>query len=812
MDLEQKASLTSGADFWHTQGIPSANIPSLLVTDGPHGIRKQPDGVDAIGLGHSIPATCFPPAVALASSWDLDLAYRVGCALGDEARALQVSVLLGPGVNIKRSPLCGRNFEYFSEDPFQAGRLGAAWVRGVQSRGIGTSLKHFAANNQETDRLRVSADVDERTLREIYLPAFEHIVKTAQPATVMCAYNKINGTFASEHRELLTEVLRDEWGFEGLVVSDWGAVSDRVKALAAGVDLEMPPSDTDDEIVDAVRSGELDETTLDRANQRLLDLVERTAAGRQTDPPTFDRDAHHALAREAAAASAVLLKNVGAILPLDPGQTIAVIGEFARSPRYQGAGSSQVVPTRLDNALDSITEIAGADHVRFAPGFTIDDTPAPAQLLTDAVEAATASDVAVLFLGLPAEAESEGFDRTDIDLPSGQLELLDAVHLANPNTVVVLSNGAVVETSWDTKVRALLEGWLLGQGGGHATAELLYGRANPSGKLAETIPLRLQDNPAHLFFPGGEQHVRYGEGVFVGYRYYDTLDHDVAYPFGHGLGYTTFKLGEPIVRKTGPNTVEVSLSVTNTGSIRGAEVVQLYVHDEQASVQRPEQELAGFARATLDPGSSETVTIILDDHSFSYWSQLHHRWVVEPGAVDLRIGVSSRDIRQTARVEIDGDGVPVELDITSTLGEWLAHPVGSVLLKETGADAQYEQMSWEMRKIVEAMPIAKLAGARARHVARAAEQADHSDARGEELNALCARLGLLGAAVLALAGCSGTTSGQGSGGSPSGTAVGDQRQPRLPVQHHTGAAQRAVHRRHRTANRSEHQTRPAAPR
>jgi beta-glucosidase len=709
MNLEQKASLTSGADFWHTQGIPSADIPSLLVTDGPHGIRKQRDDVDAIGLGQSIPATCFPPAVGLASSWDPDLAYRVGCALGDEARELQVSVLLGPGVNIKRSPLCGRNFEYFSEDPFHAGRLGAAWVQGVQSRGIGTSLKHFAANNQETDRLRVSADVDERTLREIYLPAFEHIVTSAQPATVMCAYNKINGTFASEHHELLTEILRDEWGFEGLVVSDWGAVSDRVKAVAAGVDLEMPPSNTDAEIVDAVRSGDLDEATLDRANTRLLDLIRRTSDGRQADPPIFDRNAHHAVAREAAAASAVLLKNVGSILPLAPGQSIAVIGEFARTPRYQGAGSSQVVPTQLDNALDAITEIAGADHVRFAAGFTIDDAPASARLLTDAVQAATASDVAVLFLGLPAEAESEGFDRTDIDLPVAQRELLDAVQQANPNTVVVLSNGAVVEMSWDTKARALLEGWLLGQGGGHATAELLFGRISPSGKLAETIPLRLQDNPSHLFFPGGEQHVRYGEGVYVGYRYYDTLDHDVAYPFGHGLSYTTFKLGEPIVRKTGPNTVEISLSVTNTGAVRGAEVVQVYVHDEQASVDRPEQELKGFAKVTLDPSADETVTITLDDRSFSYWSQLHHRWVTEPGAVDLRIGVSSRDIRHRARIEIDGDGIPVVLNATSTFGEWLAHPVGSVVLKETGASTQYERMSWEMRKIVEAMPISKLA-------------------------------------------------------------------------------------------------------
>jgi beta-glucosidase len=710
LTLEQKASLTSGRDFWHTQDVDKHGIPTLLVTDGPHGVRKQLDDADAIGLGQSVPATCFPPAAGLASSWDPDLAHRVGCALGDEAREFQVSVLLGPGVNIKRSPLCGRNFEYFSEDPYLSGRLGAAWVRGVQSRGIGTSLKHFAANNQESDRLRVSAEVDERTLREIYFPAFEHIVTTEQPATVMCAYNKINGTHASEHHELLTEILRDEWGFEGLVVSDWGAVSDRLKALAAGTDLEMPPTNTDDQIVAAVRTGELDESVLDLANQRLLSLIERTTAGREVEPPTFDRTEHHVLAREAAIAAAVLLKNDGDLLPLDTDTTIAVIGEFARTPRYQGAGSSQVVPTQLDTALEAIIEIAGADRVRFAPGFELDETPTSDELLTDAVKTASASDVAVLFLGLPGPAESEGFDRTDIDLPPEQLALLDAVYAANPNTVVVLSNGAVVDTvTWDAKARALLEGWLLGQGGGHATAQLLFGVESPSGKLAETIPLRLQDNPSYLFFPGGEQHVRYGEGIYVGYRYYDTLDRPVAYPFGFGLTYTTFELGEPIVRKTGPNAVEISLSVTNTGRRRGSEVVQLYVHDEQASVERPVHELKGFAKVTLEPGTAETVTISLDERSFSYWSQLQHRWVTEAGGVELRVGVSSRDIRQRVRLEIDGDGVLTPLDATSTLGEWLAHPGGAELLKESGAGATYDDMSWELRKIVEAMPIAKLA-------------------------------------------------------------------------------------------------------
>ncbi|MCF2528852.1 glycoside hydrolase family 3 C-terminal domain-containing protein [Yinghuangia soli] len=717
----QKASLTSGADFWHLQGVEAAGIESVMVADGPHGLRKQPAEADPIGLGTSLPATCFPPAVGLASSWDTDLLRRVGEALGAEARAENVSVLLGPGVNIKRSPLCGRNFEYFSEDPFLAGRLGAAYVHGVQSQGVGTSLKHFAANNQETDRFRVSADIDERTLREIYLPAFEHVVKDAAPLTVMCAYNKVNGTYASEHHFLLTEVLRGEWGFDGLVVSDWGAVADRVKALAAGLDIEMPPSGTDAQIVAAVEDGRLTEEQLDAAARRVVTLIERTA-GARVEGAVFDADAHHRLARSAALSSAVLLKNDG-ILPLDPAGTgrIAVIGEFARTPRYQGSGSSLVVPTRLDNALDAITALAGPERVAFAPGFALDGTPDPG-LVADAVAAARDAEVAVLFLGLPAGTESEGHDRTHIDIPADQLALLAEVHTANPATVVVLSNGAAVAVAdWQDRAAALLEGWLLGQAGGSATAELLFGLADPSGRLTETLPLRLADTPAHLHFPGSEQHVRYAEGLYVGYRYFDSLNAPVAYPFGHGLSYTTFELsGLSVVRGAG-NTCTVTATVTNTGARTGTQTVQIYVHDPASSVDRPVHELKAFGRVTLAPGQSEAITLHLDERAFAYWSAAEHRWKVEARTVEVRAAFSSRDIRARESVELPGDGVFGPLTAMSSLREWLGHPIGGKLVgplleklaamrpPADGADAERGGGERSLPEMVAGLPLGKLA-------------------------------------------------------------------------------------------------------
>ena len=556
LTLEEKASLCLGSDFWHTAPVERLSIPRIMVSDGPHGLRAQMEEADHVGLSGSVPATCFPTASALGSSWNPDLFRAVGEALGREAKKIGVSVVLGPGINMKRSPLCGRNFEYVSEDPWLAGELATAMVQGTQSQGIGTSLKHYAANNQEDDRLRVSAEVDERTLREIYLSAFERVVKSAQPWTIMCAYNKINGSYASEHRWLLTEVLREEWGFEGLVVSDWGAVHDRVAALRGGLDLEMPPNFgvSDAAVIAAVRDGSLDESIVDETSRRVLRLVDQSQPALAENEPV-DFDEHHALARRAAHESAVLLKNADRVLPLQPdrGSMVAVIGEFARTPRYQGAGSSQVNPTRVDAALDEL-QSALADHaeVRFAAGFGIGNTDDDAQLRQEAVELAREADHVVVFLGLPGEDESEGFDRTHIDLPANQLVMLHALADVHDRLIVILANGGVVRVStWEDKVSAILECWLSGQAAGGAAVDLLLGVANPSGKLAETIPARLQDNPSYLNFPGEEGVVRYGEGIFIGYRAYDTLIQHVSYPFGFGLSYTSFHIDDVDVSVAG---------------------------------------------------------------------------------------------------------------------------------------------------------------------------------------------------------------------------------------------------------------------
>ncbi|CRK53688.1 Exo-alpha-(1-_6)-L-arabinopyranosidase [Rhodococcus sp. RD6.2] len=704
-----KAALTTGADFWRTVALPDHDIASIMLTDGPHGLRKQSEGGDALGLGDSVPATCFPPAVGLGSSWNVDLIHTVGTALGAEARTEKVAVLLGPGVNIRRSPLCGRNFEYYSEDPYLAGMLGAAWVRGVQSCGVGTSLKHFAANNQETDRMRIDVQVDERTLREIYLPAFERIVTTAAPTTVMCSYNTLRGTKVSENRWLLTDVLRGEWGFDGLVVSDWGAVDDRLRALAAGVDLTMPAAGGNEKIVAAVESGDLDATTLDDAVDRLLTLIERTTVA-GSEPATYDADAHHELAAVAATESAVLLKNEG-LLPLDVADldSIAVIGEFARTPRFQGSGSSQVVPTRVDSALDAIAALAGAP-VRFAPGFRLDGAPDGA-LVDEAVSLAESSEAVVLFLGLPGEFESEGFDRTDIDLPANQLALLTAVAAAHSRVAVVLSNGAVVATAdWQDDVQAILEGWLLGQAGGSAIADLLFGFANPSGRLTETVPLRLADTPSHLNFPGSDGVVVYGERIHVGYRYHDTMGTPVAYPFGFGLSYTTFDYDDLVLTPNGTG-LDVAFTVTNTGDRAGADVPQVYVRDIESSVDRPVHELKGFTKVHLAPGASERVTIALDDRAFAFWSVREHRWVVEAGDFEIRVGASSRDHRLTATFTSPGDGVSPTLTGTSSLAEWFAHPVGGPLLMEAmaGAGGDVGNVDPAVMKMIAAAPLAKLA-------------------------------------------------------------------------------------------------------
>ncbi|MBO3085139.1 beta-glucosidase [Cellulomonas fengjieae] len=682
LTLEEKASLTSGSDFWHTTAVERVGIPAVMVSDGPHGLRKQSDNPDHLGLGESVPATCFPTAAALGSSWDADLLTRVGEALGRETRANDVAVLLGPGVNLKRTPLCGRNFEYVSEDPVVAGVLGAALVRGIQSQGVGTSLKHYAANNQESDRMRVSAEVDERTLREIYLPAFERVVKDAQPWTVMCAYNKVNGTYASQNHWLLTEILRDEWAFEGLVVSDWGAVHDRVPALAAGLDLQMPGAGPgpDDEIVAAVRDGSLDESVLDASVRRVLRLVARGLPA-VSSAASFDVDAHHDLAREAAAAGSVLLKNEGALLPLPSTDGVAVVGEFARTPRYQGAGSSQVNPTRLDAALDALRSVG--DDVPFAAGFTIPGGPAgdDDDLLAEAVSVARDAGTVVAFVGLPAPDESEGYDRPRFELPDNQVALLRAVAAVNPRVVVVLANGSAVGVSgWHDLVPAILETWLGGQAGGSAVADLLLGIRTPSGRLAETIPHRIEDTPAFGNFPGEAGVVRYGEGVLVGYRWYDTRAMDVAYPFGHGLSYTTFSYDSLDATVDGSD-VTVTVTVTNTGPVAGAEVVQVYLRDPRAAVLRPTRELKAFAKVALEPGESREVAFALTARDLSYWHPGLRRWVVEGGEFVVEAGASSRDIRGSVSLHVEGEPLWSPLTSMSTIEEWFAHPVGGPLMQ-----------------------------------------------------------------------------------------------------------------------------------
>lgn len=714
LTLEEKASLTSGQDFWHSQGVERTGVPSLMLTDGPNGLRKQAGEADHLGLNASVPATCFPPAVGLGSSFDEELARRVGEAIGLESAIEDVSVVLGPGVNIKRSPLGGRNFEYISEDPLVAGVVATGLVRGIQSQGVGASLKHFAANNQEFDRMRVSSDIDPRPLHEIYLRAFERVVKDAQPWTVMCSYNKINGVYSSENPWLLTQLLRDDWGFEGLVVSDWGAVNDRIAALIAGMDLEMPGTDgaTDRSIVAAVRDGSLDEDILDIAVGRMLDLVEK-ASRRPAVSQALDVDAHHALAREAAGRSMVLLRNEGDLLPLKDDESIAVIGEFARSPRFQGGGSSHINPTRLDTVVDAF-----GDRATFSPGYTLDGTDG-ASLRDEAAALAAEKDVAVVLLGLPESAESEGFDREHIELPPEQLELLDAVLDANPRTVVVLSNGSVVALPFADRVPAIVEGWLLGQAGGSATVDVLTGVVNPSGRLSETIPVRLEDTPAFGNFPGSAGHVRYGEGILVGYRWYDARRLEVTYPFGHGLSYTAFDYGAASAVVADSGDVVLTVPVTNTGARDGREVVQAYASPETSAVDRAPRELKGFASVALAAGETRDVRITIRREDLAYWDLRTDGFVVEGGAYRLEVGASSRDIREVVSIEITGDEVRMPLTKNSSIAEVLAHPVvgptvqrllAGIAGPEVEEDENPIMDKAAMEKMMASFPIGRLAG------------------------------------------------------------------------------------------------------
>ncbi|AKZ60108.1 Exo-alpha-(1-_6)-L-arabinopyranosidase [Streptomyces ambofaciens ATCC 23877] len=697
LPLPDKASLTSGAGDFVTSGLGAADVPAVTLSDGPHGLRLPRESGDGgqLDLHSAAPATCFPPAVALGSGWDPELTRRVAGAIAAEASAHGVHVVLGPGINIKRSPLCGRNFEYFSEDPLLTAELGGAMVRGLQEAGVGAALKHYAANNQETDRMRVSADVDERPLREIYLRAFERIVRRDRPWSVMASYNALNGVPLSENTRLLTDILRTEWGFDGIVLSDWGAVRDRVAALRAGLDLQMPGTGgrTDREVVAAVTGSRLDESVLDAAVERLVRFARR-AAGGVTAGRRFSAEEHHRLAGEAADRCVVLLKNDGGLLPLDPAAgSVAVIGELARTPRYQGAGSSQVTPTRLDTPLDGLRRLADGARVEFAPGYTLDGTGegAAGAIEDEAVRLAAGSDTVVLFLGLSAQDESEGFDRTHIDLPADQVRLLERVRAVNDRVCVVLSNGGAVRTSpWHETVPAVVEGWLLGQAGGGALARVLFGTVNPSGKLAETLPLRLEDCPSHLSFPGEEGRVRYGEGVFVGYRGYDAARREVAFPFGHGLSYTSFAYsGLRVDPQEDGAAFGVAVTVTNTGDRAGREVVQFYsAAPADSEVARPPRELRAFASVSLDPGESREVVVRLTRADLAHYSEREGGWRVEGGVHRIEAAASSRDVRLSAEITLQGDASRLRLTGRNSLAEWLRHPVGGPLLAERFARAR----------------------------------------------------------------------------------------------------------------------------
>jgi beta-glucosidase len=676
MSLDEKLAMLSGKGFWHTQDIPRLGVSSVMMADGPHGLRKQLDASDQLGLTNSVPATCFPPAVTLASSWDRELAAELGRALGDECRAEGVAIVLGPGINLKRSPLCGRNFEYLSEDPFLSGEMAAAFIEGVQSRGVGASLKHFAVNNQEYHRLVVDAVVDERSLRELYLAAFESAVKKSRPWTLMCSYNRVNGLHASENPWLLTKLLRDEWGHRGIVISDWGAVSDRVAGLKAGLDLEMPGNGGQNDALlrQAIQEGRLGEDEVDRAAERVLSIVERAQA-LPRDDRGYDRDVHHALALKIALESMVLLKNDGAALPLGPADSVAVIGAFAKEPRYQGAGSSQINPTRLDTAYDELCRLAGR-QLAYAPGFNLRGRgaakPAGARIGGSVAEAAMTEEAAgadrlaeealklargmgavLVFAGLPSIIESEGFDRADLRLPAEQERLIarlaEQARSEGSRLIVALSNGGPVEMPWLDGADAVLEAYLGGQAGGAAAARLIYGQESPSGKLAESFPLRLEDNPSFPYFPGTPERAEYREGLYVGYRYYDSAGIAPLFAFGHGLSYTSFSYDELSLDEEG---LALSCRVMNTGARAGAETVQLYIHDPASSVYRPEQELKGFVKLRLEPGCSARAEFRLDERSFAFYDAAAKAWRAEEGAFELRLGSSSRDIRLRATLNL----------------------------------------------------------------------------------------------------------------------------------------------------------------
>ena len=683
MTLEEKASLCSGEGFWHTKPIERLDIQQIMMSDGPHGLRKVNEERDCV-TDESIEAVCFPTASALACSFDRDLIEKLGKALGDECQAEGVAVILGPGANIKRSPLCGRNFEYFSEDPYLSTEIASAYIKGVQSRGVGTSLKHFALNNQEHRRMSISADVDERTLREIYLASFEGAVKNAKPWAVMCSYNRVNGVYASENPKLLSDILRNEWGYKGLTVSDWGAVDNRVNGIKAGLDLEMPSSQgkNDKFIVEAVRLGKLDIKDVDKCVRRILELIDKYEDGKKSNV-IWDKEKHHKLAAKIESECMVLLKNEDNILPLDRSKKIAFIGKFAETPRYQGGGSSHINSHKVTSALEAVKDIC---KVTYAEGYKTDEDKTDYKLLSEAVQVAKNCEIAVLFVGLPDLFESEGYDRSHLRLPECQLELIKMVREVNENTVVVLHNGSAVEMPFAEDVKGILEAYLGGQAVGQAEIDILFGKKNPCGKLAETFPRKLSDNPSYLNFPGEGDRVLYQEGIFVGYRYYDKKEIEPLYPFGYGLSYTSFEYKDIDISKSEMNDdeeVTVTVTVKNTGKVKGKEIVQLYVNNEKSSVIRPIKELKGFEKVTLNQGEEKKIVFVLDKRSFAYYNTDISDWYTEYGKYNILVGASSRDIRLKTYVYVaPTNKIRVEYTLNSTGGDVMSTETGKELFKE----------------------------------------------------------------------------------------------------------------------------------
>ena len=727
MTLEEKAGLLSGEDFWHTKGVERLGVPQSMVSDGPHGLRKQDEQADHLGINDSIKAVCFPAASATAASFDPDMIEKMGEALGDACQHEKLSVLLGPAVNIKRSPLCGRNFEYFSEDPYLTGVMATALIKGIQSKNVGTSIKHFALNNQEHRRMSSSSECDEKTIREIYFPAFEMAVKEAQPWTVMCSYNRINGTFASENPWLLTDVLRKEWGFEGYVMSDWGAVSDRVAGVAAGLDLEMPSSGgiNDRKVVEAVKAGKLDEKLVDLCCERILNIVFRYVENAKPETP-WDKEAQHLQAAEVAADCMVLLKNEGGILPLNKEDDIAFIGEFAEKPRFQGGGSSHINCFKTTGAV----EAAKGLKVTYARGYDVAADDAPADMIAEAAAAAKKAKVAVVFAGLPDAYESEGYDRTHMRMPESQNRLIEAVAEANPNTVVVLHNGSPVEMPWIGRVKGVLEAYLGGQAVGLAEVKVLFGDVNPSGHLPESFPIKLEDNPSYLFYGGEPAGTEYREGIFVGYRYYDKKKMDVLFPFGYGLSYTTFeysglKLSKDKILDT--DTVTVTVTVKNTGKRAGKTVAQVYVGDVEGYVNavRPVRELKAFRKVELQPGESKEVSFTLCKRAFATWRSEIHDWFVESGEFSIEVGDSSACLPLKATVTVEStQKLPAHYDMNSIVMDLMKDPKAKEVIAplisgaaaifgdgEGGSEAANEAVTEEMSMaMMQYMPLRSMLG------------------------------------------------------------------------------------------------------